>query len=89
MARVVAASLLDCPFSRASLGNGIRLLTVGRIGDSGQLLVDVLPDNEILKLPMITCLETGTRSDGAALLLHQDSSPSLEPCRNSLSEKDT
>lgn len=47
MARVVAASLLDCPFSRASLGNGIRLLTVGRIGDSGQLLVDVLPDNEI------------------------------------------
>ncbi len=29
-----------------------------------------------------------TTPGGAALLLHQDSSPSLEPCRNSLSEKD-
>ncbi len=30
-----------------------------------------------------------TTPGGSALLLHQDASPSLEPCRNSLSEKDT
>ena len=43
---------------------------------------------ELFQKRKLSANSVRTTPGGAALLLHQDSSPSLEPCRNSLSEKD-